>query len=34
MTNIVYTWTDVEVLNHKEALAKYNTDILYMSWYI
>ena len=32
MTNIVYTWTDVEVLNHKEALAKYNTDILYMSW--
>lgn len=32
MTNVVYTWTNVEVLNHKEAITKYNTDILYMSW--
>lgn len=31
-TDVVHTWTGVEVLNHNEALAKYNTDILYMSW--
>ena len=31
-SKVVHTWTEVEVLNHIEALHKYKTDVLFLSW--